>query len=130
MLFRILQQRVEYFSQIPDMVDFLADLDENYSIELFTNKKSKTDSAISKTVLELVIKELEALNNWAEEELHSLFAELALRLDCKKGTLLWPIRIALAGKAVTPGGAIEIALLLGRKESLRRLNTGRKKLEL
>jgi len=105
-------------------------LDENYSIELFTNKKSKTDSAISKTVLELVIKELEALNNWAAEELHTLFAELAQRLDYKKGTLLWPIRIALAGKAVTPGGAIEIALLLGQEESLRRLNIGRKKLEL
>ena len=46
----------------------------------------------------------------------------------KNGTLLWPVRISLAGKLVTPGGAIEIATLLGREESLRRLHLGRAKL--
>ncbi len=128
LLFHILQQRVEIFSQIPDMVDFLASLDESYDIALFTNKKSKTDASSSKAVLELVIKELEALPIWSEDALHALFAELSDRLSYKKGTLLWPVRIALAGRAVTPGGAIELALLLGNAESLRRLKIGMKKL--
>ena len=54
--------------------------------------------------------------------------DLAAEKGLKNGTLLWPVRIALAGKQVTPGGAIEIALLLGREESLKRLKAGREKL--
>ncbi len=123
-LFRILQQRVEVFSQIPDMVDFLTRFNENYGLELYTNKKSKTDPEISKAVLEMVLPALEALPAWEETLLHDTLLGMAAQREMKNGTLLWPARIALAGKQVTPGGAIEIAVLLGREESLRRLKLG------
>ena len=126
-LCRILQQRVRVFNEIPDMVDFLTKLDEGYDAALFTNKKSKTDSLVSKNVLEMVIPVLEALPNWNEELLHGTLIGMAAEKGMKNGTLLWPVRIALAGKAVTPGGAIEIAVLLGRDESLKRLKAGRAK---
>ena len=71
---------------------------------------------------------LEALPNWTEEALHDTLIGLAEQNGMKNGTMLWPVRIALAGKQVTPGGAIEIAALLGREESLRRLNFGRSKI--
>ena len=126
-LCRILQPRTEIFSQIPEVVDFLASLPE-YDAELFTNKKSKTDSVVSAEVLDFVIPALTALPAWTEEALHETLLGMAEARGMKNGTLLWPVRIALAGKQVTPGGAIEIAALLGREESLRRLNFGRSKL--
>lgn len=128
-LCRILQPRVEVFTQIPDMIDFLYALDESYDAELFTNKKSKTDSAVSREVLDLVIPALTALPEWTETALHDTLIGMAQEKGMKNGTLLWPVRISLAGRLVTPGGAIEIALLLGREESLRRLLIGRKKLD-
>lgn len=126
-LCRILQPRTEIFSQIPDVVDFLSSLPE-YAEELFTNKKSKTDSVVSAEVLDFVIPALEALPAWTETALHETLLGMAESRGMKNGTLLWPVRIALAGKMVTPGGAIEIAALLGREESLRRLKFGRSKL--
>lgn len=126
-LCRILQPRTEIFSQIPDVVDFLSSLPE-YAEELFTNKKSKTDSVVSAEVLDFVIPALEALPAWTEAALHEALLGMAESRGMKNGTLLWPVRIALAGKMVTPGGAIEIAALLGREESLRRLKFGRSKL--
>ena len=127
-LCRILQPRTEIFTQIPDMVDFLAALPD-YDVALFTNKKSKTDPTVAASVLELVIPVLQALPEWTESLLHDTLIGLAADNGMKNGTLLWPVRIALAGKAVTPGGAIEIAQLLGREESLRRLSLGLEKLK-
>ena len=124
---RILQPRTEIFTQIPEVVDFLAALPE-YDAELFTNKKSKTDSVVSAEVLDFVIPALTALPEWTETALHETLLGMAEARGMKNGTLLWPVRIALAGKVVTPGGAIEIATLLGREESLRRLKLGRAKL--
>ncbi|MBQ6692042.1 MAG: glutamate--tRNA ligase, partial [Clostridia bacterium] len=128
LLARILQQRTEVFTQLPEMVDFLAKLDEEYSIDLFTNKKSKTNPEVSKAVLETVIPALKALPEWTEEAVHTLLLSMAAEQGMKNGTLLWPVRIAMAGRQVTPGGAIEIAVLLGREEALRRLELGLKKL--
>lgn len=124
---RILQPRTEVFTQIPDMVDFLAKLPD-YDAELFTNKKSKTNPEVAANVLDLAINALESLPDWEETKIHDTLLGLAEANGLKNGTMLWPVRIALAGKQVTPGGAIEIAVLLGRDESLRRLKLGRAKL--
>ena len=53
---------------------------------------------------------------------------LAAKLEVKNATLMWPVRIAAAGKLVTPGGAVEICRILGRDETLRRLRAGLEKL--
>ena len=125
---RILQPRLEIFSQMADITDFLTKMDEEFDIALFTNKKSKTNAEVSAHVLDMVIPALEALPAWEEESLHSLLIGMAEANGMKNGTLLWPVRIGMAGKAVTPGGAIEIAVLLGREESLRRLKLSRARL--
>ena len=126
-LCRILQPRVEIFTQIPDMVDFLTNLPA-YDAELFTNKKSKTNPEVAAAVLDLAIPALEQLPAWTEAGLHDTLMGLAEQNGMKNGTMLWPVRIAMAGKAVTPGGAMEIGLLLGREETLRRMKLGRGKL--
>lgn len=127
-LCRILQPRVEVFMQIPEMVDFLTAIPA-YDAALFTNKKSKTNPEVAAHVLDLAISALDALPDWAESAIHDTLLGVAAEQGLKNGTMLWPVRIALAGKTVTPGGAIEIAVLLGREESMKRLRAGRALLE-
>ena len=71
---------------------------------------------------------LEGLTEWTDEAIHDALVDLAQRLEVKNATLMWPVRIAAAGKLVTPGGAVEICHLLGKDETLRRLRLGLDKL--
>lgn len=88
------------------------------------NKKSKTTLENSPKMLEASLEVLEQLPQWELNVIHDSLIELAAKLEVKNGTLLWPVRIAAAGTLVTPGGAMEILTLLGRKEALRRLRAG------
>jgi len=123
----ILQQRCETLRDIPEKVDFF-DMLPDYSTELFVNKKSKTDEGVSKAMLDEAIPALNAITDWNRETIHDCLMELAGRLEVKNATLMWPVRIAAAGKMVTPGGAVEICGILGKEETIRRLEVGRQKL--
>jgi glutamyl-tRNA synthetase len=72
---------------------------------------------------------LEALTDWSVASLHENLLNLAKKLEVKNGVLLWPVRVAAAGQTVTPGGAMEILSLLGKEESLHRLQAGLDKLK-
>jgi len=119
----LLQARCEKLTDIPEKVAFFDSLPE-YSADLFTNKKSKTDPEVSKAMLKAAIPMLEGLDQWTQDTIHGGLTALAEKLEVKNATLMWPVRIAAAGQAVTPGGAIEICLILGREECLRRLRIG------
>ena len=123
----LLQARCERLTDIPEKVDFFDALPD-YDTALFTNKKSKTDSQVSRNMLEAAIPALEALPDWTQEGVHDCLISLAERLGVKNATLMWPVRIAAAGKQVTPGGAVEICHILGREETLRRLRAGLERL--
>lgn len=123
----ILQQRVTRFTQIPEMIDFFDKLPE-YDAEMFVNKKSKTNLENAPVMLKAVTDRLTALESWDKDSIHDCLISLAQELEVKNGTVMWPARIAAAGKKVTPGGAVEILEILGRDESLARLNLGLKKL--
>ncbi len=123
----LLQARCEKLTDIPEKVDFFDALPE-YDVSLFTNKKSKTDAEVSRNMLEAAVPALEALENWTQEAVHDCLIGLAESLGVKNATLMWPVRIAAAGKQVTPGGAVEICHILGREETLRRLRLGLGKL--
>jgi glutamyl-tRNA synthetase len=100
----------------------------DYKTELFVHKKMKTDESVARTVLERALPALTALGEWDERLIHDALFSLVKELSMKNGQVLFPVRIALCGKRVTPGGAVEAALLLGRKESLERLRAGLDKL--
>ena len=123
----LLQARCEKLTEIPEKVDFF-DACPAYDVDFFTNKKSKTDPAVCRDMLNAAIPMLESLPNWTVDAIHDGLIALAETLEVKNATLMWPIRIAAAGKLVTPGGAVEICHLLGREETLRRLNAGLAKL--
>lgn len=124
----ILQPRCERLTDIPEKVDFFEALPD-YETALFVHKKSKTDEAISRNMLAAVRPALQGLDQWTHEVIHELLMGLAEKLEVKNATLLWPLRIALAGKAVTPGGAVEICHILGREEALRRIEVGLRMLD-
>lgn len=123
----LLQQRTEVLTDIPEKLDFFDKLPE-YDTELFVHKKSKSDKDSARQVLELVIPAFEALPAWTDEEILACMVKLAEDMGAKNAKIMWPVRIAAAGKAVTPGGAVEICRILGREETLARLRTGLQKL--
>ena len=124
----LLQARCEKLTDIPEKVDFFDVLPE-YEAELFTNKKSKTNSEVSLDMLQKTAPVLAALPNWEQETIHDALIGLAETLGVKNATLMWPLRIAIAGKTVTPGGAVELCHILGREEVLRRMEVGMNKLQ-
>ena len=123
----LLQARCERLTDIPEKVDFF-DVCPEYDVEFFTNKKSKTNPEVCKAMLEAAIPMLENLPAWTDEAIHDGLIALAEQLGVKNATLMWPVRIAAAGKLVTPGGAVEICRILGRDETLHRLRAGLEKL--
>ena len=123
----ILKQRTTKLTDIPEKIDFFKELPE-YDKELFYNKKSKTNAENAPVMLKAVYDELKALQSWDHDSIHDALIDLAVKLEVKNGTVMWPARIAAAGKTVTPGGAIEILDILGREESLRRMEIGLRKL--
>ena len=124
----LLQARCEKLTDIPEKVDFFDTLPE-YGADLYTNKKSKTDSAVSLNMLEKTRPVLAALPSWDQDSIHDALVGLAEELGVKNATLMWPLRIAVAGKAVTPGGAVELCRILGKDEVLRRMDLGMEKLK-
>ena len=124
----LLQSRTEVFNQLPEMVGFLAELPE-FSAELYVNKKQKSTLESSVRALELVRPVLESISDWTEAELHDRVMAVIPDSGMKNGQVLWPLRIAITGRESTPGGAFEMAYLLGREETLRRLDAAIQRLQ-
>lgn len=120
-LSKALQPRIETLAQICEQIDFIKELPE-YSPELYVNKKMKTDIEVAKTVLPLIKKTLSQQSAWDNDSLFTALKSLAESQDLKNGQILYPARIALSGKETTPGGATELAVILGKEESMRRID--------
>ena len=118
---KILQTRVSVLNEIPEMIDFF-DNYPVYSNDLYINKKMKTNEEISLNSLIAARKELAGLTEWSETSIHDTLMNLVQTLGIKNGQLLFPVRIAVSGKQMTPGGAIEIAEIIGKEETLRRID--------
>lgn len=118
---KILKSRIEIFSEIIEMVKFIDEFSE-FDQELYINKKFKLNQDVAKVVLEVVIKKLDNLASWSEVELQEVIKTTATELELKVGAVYTVLRIAVSAKNVTPGGAVEMFEILGKMESLRRLN--------
>ena len=128
---KLIQPRIERLNQddISEPVDFLDHFDENYDLEMYRHKRQKSTKEKSVVSLKAAVDALQPLPDWNEETLQETMMALPTQLGVKNGVVLWPIRTALSGKRVTPGGAIELAYMLGKEESLRRLQLGIDRLE-
>ena len=128
-LAKITKPRVNLVKECGELVDFIDDLPE-YDIELYTHKKMKTNPEMALEALELAITALKEVTFWNHDNLYDKASAIAEASNLSKGQILWPIRTALSGKASTPCGATEIAELLGKEESFRRLEVGVEKLRM
>ncbi len=116
----MVKTRIEVFPDIADHVDFFEALPE-YSVDLYTHKKMKTNSETSLQVLKDVLPILEAQEDFSNDALYASLAAYVEKAGVKTGYVMWPIRIAVSGKQMTPAGATEIMEVLGKDESLDRI---------
>ncbi len=123
----LLQARTELFNDIPETVDFIDSLGD-YDTALYVHKKSKTNEQIALDSLNAALPVLEGLDEWTEESIHEALFALIEKLGCKNAIVLYPLRVAVSGKAFTPGGAIELSFLLGKEDTLARIRKGIEKL--
>ncbi len=126
-LAELLQSRTDVFNQLPGMVDFFARMPD-FDPALYTHKKMKTDETVALAAIDMVLPVLESVSDWHETTLHDALMTAIAESGMKNGQVLWPVRIAITGRESTPGGAIEIAYLLGKEETLLRLRAAKSRL--
>ena len=119
----LVKTRIEVFPDIKDHIDFFEQLPE-YDIAMYTHKKMKTNAETSLEVLTEILPRLEAQDDYSNDALYALLCDYVAEKGCKNGYVMWPIRTAVSGKQMTPGGATEIMEILGKEESLARIRKG------
>ena len=119
----MVQTRIEIFPDIRDHIDFFEELPE-YDVALYTHKKMKTNAQTSLEVLQEILPVLEAQEDYSNDALYQTLLKYVEQKGCKNGYVMWPIRTAVSGKQMTPGGATELMEVLGKEESLARIRKG------
>ena len=123
----LLQPRTELFTEIPEQIDFIDTLPE-YDNALYCHKKMKTNEENSLTSLKEILPVLEGIEDWTKDNIHDSLFELIGKLGVKNGMILWPLRVAASGKSFTPGGGIELCVILGKNDTIVRIKKGIEKL--
>lgn len=123
----LIQPRLETLSQIGEKVSFFNEMPA-YDLALYTHKKMKTTAENSVEILHSAREALAQVEEFTNANLYETLLAVAEKAEVKSGRVLWPVRIAITGTAVTPGGATEIAELLGKEETLARLDYSIEKL--
>lgn len=124
---KMVRTRIEVFPDIKDHIDFLQEMPE-YDIDMYNNKKSKCNPEVSLSILNEVLPVLEGIDDFTNDTLFAKLSEYAASKEYKTGLVMWPIRTAVSGKQMTPGGATELMELLGKEESIARIKAGIAKL--
>ena len=119
----MVKTRIEVFPEIEALITFFNELPE-YDIEMYTHKKMKTNAETSLEVLKDMLPMLEAQEDYSNDALYQLLLSYVAEKEVKNGYVMWPIRTAVSGKQMTPGGATELMELLGKEESLARIRKG------
>lgn len=119
----LIKTRLSTLNEIAEMVDFFSELPD-YSTELYVHKKMKSNEEIALDSLQKCLPVLEDLDDWTNDSLYETLVDLVQQLGLKNGQMLWPVRTALSGKPTSPGGATEIAEIIGKEETLKRIKIG------
>lgn len=119
----LVKTRIEVFPDISEKIDFFEELPV-YDVSMYTHKKMKTNSENSLEVLQEMLPLYEKLDEYSIASIEKVAMDYVAEKGCKNGQALWPLRTAVSGKQMTPGGAYEIMEILGREESLRRIRKG------
>lgn len=124
----MVKTRIEIFPDIKEHVDFFDALPD-YDVAMYTHKKMKTNAETSLAVLKDLLPRLEAQEDYTNDALYATLSAYVEEKGYKNGYVMWPVRTAVSGKQMTPGGATELMEVLGKEESLARIRNGIEKLE-
>ena len=124
----LVQTRMEILPDVKELVDFFEELPD-YDVQMYCHKKMKTNLQNSLEILKEEYEILKDFDDWTLDALHDRLMAYISEKGIKNGTGLWPVRTAVSGKQSTPGGAFEIMEIIGKEESLKRMETGIRKLE-
>ncbi len=125
---KLVQSRIEIFPDIKEHIDFFETLPD-YDIEMYTHKKMKTNAETSLEVLQELLPIFEQTDDYSNDGLYQTLVSYVEKKGCKNGYAMWPVRTAVSGKQMTPGGATEIMEILGKTESVARIKKGIEKLQ-
>lgn len=125
---KMVKTRIEIFPDIADHIDFFEEVPE-YDISMYAHKKMKTTLETSLEVLKEVLPTLEQLDDYSNDAIYAALSGFVAEKGYKNGYVLWPVRTAVSGKQMTPGGATEIMEVIGKEESLARIKKAIEKLE-
>ena len=123
----MVKTRIEVFPDIPALVDFFEAVPE-YDADMYCHKKMKTTRESSLEVLKEILPKLEAQEDYSNDALYQLLVDFVAEKGCKNGYVMWPVRTAVSGKQMTPAGATEIMEVLGKEESIARIQAAIEKL--
>ena len=127
-ILKLLKTRIAKLSEINEKMSFFLTLPE-YDKELFFNKKNKiSDFGFVASVLNEAKEVLSSAEAFDNDTLFASLSPIAEKLGVKLGAVMWCIRIAVSGMSATPGGATEIMEVIGKEESLSRINNALEKL--
>ncbi len=120
-LLSLVRTRIQIFSEIPEKLDFLEEFG-SYDVALFVNEKQKATAELAKELLPKIKEVLSSVDEWNNSSLFEALVKLSAEVGVKKQAVLWIARIAITGKSATAGGATEIAELIGKEETLKRID--------
>ena len=123
----MVKTRIEVFPDIPALVDFFEAVPE-YDADMYCHKKMKTTKESSLEVLKEILPKLEVQEDYSNDALYQLLVDFVAEKGCKNGYVMWPVRTAVSGKQMTPAGATEIMEVLGKEESIARIQAAIEKL--
>lgn len=124
----MVKTRIEIFPDIKEHVDFFDALPD-YDVAMYTHKKMKTNAETSLAVLKDLMPRLEEQEDYTNDALYKTLSAYVEEKGYKNGYVMWPVRTAVSGKQMTPGGATELMEVLGKEESLARIRRGIEMLE-
>ena len=124
----LMHTRVDILSEIPEKLKFLNEFGV-YDLNMYVHQKMKVDVEVAKKAVKVAICALDGLDDWTADAIKQRVTDFAAEAGMKAGQVMFCMRIAITGAQVTPGGAIEMAVVLGKRECMRRLTFSSELLE-
>ena len=125
---KMVKTRIEVLPDIKEHIDFFEAVPE-YDVTMYTHKKMKTNAETSLEVLTDILPKLEAQEDYSNDALYQMLCGYVEEKGVKNGYVMWPIRTAVSGKQMTPGGATELMEVLGKEETIARIRAAIEKLQ-
>lgn len=116
----LMQTRVDVLSEIPEKLAFLNEFGE-HDLAMYEHQKMKVTKDVAKRALGVAIAALEDFGDWSADAIKEQIKTKSEEEGIKSGQVMFTMRVALTGAPVTPGGAIEMAVVLKKDETLRRM---------